>query len=402
MAGEYLAVLQNDGTTAWIPTSLAGSFAQPPPPPPPPPPPGGATIFGFNTSDSTRNVKLGWWGKVPCGRGYYGYALLPTNGAGFLPGGKEYKLAGLDFPGIVSSKRVNVSARIHPTDVTSLSSPVVQNHFDYARTVPAGWTVYIGHHEYNKNLTIADGQAFINAFKILADKVHQANVLNAAEGKGKVIYVINAGGAGIATSTLTPAQYVPNASVMPNNAQFWSDAYDNPSGFPNGYKNYGTGYNDIGSKILNDVYDIASSLGYLNNSDGGTRGWGVGEFNSPRRVAPKLASLDSDNGWGPLSPADINGAGQAKAITDYCTFCLGQTDPTRPVPASVVLLWLQPGGANWNQDFSTAGAAKYDDWSDTASGTQGTVKGPHWQGWPINVDPSKPRAAYKAFIDISA
>lgn len=385
MAGHDFATKESDGVTRQWDRLYGGQGVEPPPPPPPPP--GTATIFGYQTSGALRNTMFGWWPRLHCGRGYYGYTLLPSTGNGFKVGGKEYKLAGLDVPSVTSSKRINISSRFHPGDITSSSSAVVQATKAYVASIPAGWEVIIGHHEYNKTgVTPAQYAQFVSGFQFLAEAVYNQTLLNVANGKGKGRYVVNAGGAGIGNFDLSQA---PNASTMPPDYWFGSDAYDNPSGFPNGYKNYGTGYNDIGSKVLNDVYDAADALGCLDNSDGGDRGWWIGEFNSPRRVAPKLATLDGSLGWGPLSPFDISGVGQAQAITDYCNFCLGVADPTRNVPARVVLIWVDAAGANWNQDFSTAGAAKYDD------------PGSHHQGWPIAVDPTKPRLAYKAFIDIS-
>jgi hypothetical protein len=379
------AVKLSDGSTTWSEYQDIGATAPPPPPPPP-----GSTIFGFNTSDSTRNLKLQWWPRLCCGRGYYGYGALPATGNGFAPGGKEYKLAALDVAGVVSSKRVNVSSRFHPGDITSSSSAKVIETVNYVKSIPAGWEVIIGHHEYNKTgVTAAQYQQYVDGFKFLSAAVYAQTQLNLSQGKGYGRYVVNAGGAGIGPS-FDPDTMAPNADDMAPDAWFGSDAYDNPSGFPNGYKNYGTGYNDIAAKVLDDVYDIAEHLGYLSNLDGGDRGWWIGEFNSPRRVAPKLTTLDTNLGWGPLSPHDLDGTGQAQAITDYCEYCLGNGGTGRTVPARLVLLWLQPGGANWNQDFSTAGAAQYDD------------PGAHHQGWPIAVDPTKPRIAYKHYIDISA
>lgn len=396
MTERRKAALLPDGLTpGWLKYRDIGN-----PPIGPPPPPPGSTIFGFNNADNTRLTKMQWWGKVPCGRGYYGQTTLPSTGNGFKSGGKEFKLAGLDVAGVVSGRRVNISSKYVLGSITSSTSAKVTETYNYVRSIPAGWVVYICWHEYNRNRSAAELAQFVSDFQFLAEACWEATQLNIAEGKGQGIYVVNAAGSGL-SDTFNSSQ-APAASTMPPNAQFWSDAYGNPSGtLLSGYKAYGTRYKTI-AEVMNDVYDVALSLGYLNNSDGGSRGWGIGETNAPRRVAPKLATLDSDLGWGPLSPADRDGTLQAQYITDACNFALGAFDPTRTIPAKVFLLWMQQVGANWNQDFSTGGDAANDDWSDAPAGTLGTVKGPHWQGFPIATDPTKPRLAYKHFIDLSA
>jgi hypothetical protein len=349
------------------------------------------TIFGFNTSDDEADTKIDWWGRVPCGRGYYGTQSLANAGEWhFKPGGKEYKLAGLHkLPPSKSSLRVNVSMDCDVYNVTSADSKRVKEIFNYARSVPSGWTVYITQHEYNRHIKNDDDAKFyIKAFQIIAAEIWRANKLNAYEGKGKVLFVINIAGSGVISGNFNKA-WAPAANTMPKNTQFWADAYDNPKGKPSGYENYGTTYEDNIGRIIDPIYNMAQELGYLDNSDGGTRGWGIGEFCSPRRVAPKLPALDTRLGWGPESPYDIDGTLQAKAITDYANYCIN-----KPVPPKVLLLWTTKAGANWNQSFQTAGDPKWDD------GTFNTP-GRHWQNWPIKVDPTKPITAWQHFIDIS-
>lgn len=389
MAGRVKAVRLDDGSTAWLRYDEIGQ-----PAPPPPPPPLGATIFGYNNSDPTRLTKMNRWKRVPCGRGYYGTAALPAAGAGFASGGKEFKLAGLDqaAAGVVSSKRVNVSSKFTLGSITSSTSAKVVETKKYALSVPHGWTVYIGWHEYNRKRSAAELLQFISSFQFLGEACWEANEANIAAGRGEVVYIINAAGSGLDNVTFDDSS-APAADTMPPNTLFIADAYGNPQG-TGGLKAYGTPYPPIGD-VFNDVYDIAEALGYLDNSDGGSRGWGIGETGSPRRVAPKITPLDAGLGWGPGSPHDIDGTGQAQFITDACEYALGNFDPSRPIPAKLFLNWVQPAGSNWNQDYSTAGSTDHDD------GTAASP-GPHYQGFPIPVDPTKPYAAYKHYVDISA
>ena len=305
---------------------------------------------------------------------------------------------------------MNSCFKFDPGTITTTSSPKAVEVYNYVRSIPAGWRIYLTYHEYNPEIvsgvyTAAD---FRRAFQILAAQAWDATQLNKQEGKGEGIFVINIAGSGLAGSSWDDS-YAPHASTMPPNCQFWSDAYDNPRGVPSNYKGYGTTYGNIGPVILDDVYDTAQRLGYLDNSDGGTRGWGIGEFCSPRRVAPALASLNTTLGWGPLSPNDISGAGQAQAITNYANYCLGT--PARPIPAKVVLLWTISSGNNWNQAFTTAGAPEWDAWVNGSNVLQTTAVGnltgltPHPtlnQGWPISVDETLPVAAYQQYINMSA
>jgi hypothetical protein len=352
------------------------------------PPPLAATIFGYNSTDPEAEEKFDWWGKLPCGRTYYVNNPLPSDGSSFLPGGKEFKAAGLHRSDVISSKRVNICFELNPDSIVDANSPKIKEVQAYVRSIPAGWHIYITNHEYN--LRIQDGlytsASFRHAMPILAKAIWDADA-----GRGRASYVINYGASGLGTGT---ANYddIPAASEMQKDTQLWGDSYDNPRGW-NGYKNYGTPYGDAQARITNGIYDLALAKGFLDNGDGGSRGWGIGEFCSPRRVAPKLASLDTGLGWGPLCPYDIDGSGQAALIQGVCEAALGT--PTRPIPAKVILLWTTASGNNWNQSFRTAGAPTWDD------GTAASP-GPHFQNWPVDVDPSKPRAVYQHFLDISA
>lgn len=394
MAGEQHATLEADGTTRdWQP--FYGSTVTPPPPPPPPPPPGGAPIFGFNTSDATRDIKIGWFTKVNCGRGYYGFGDLPITGNGFRAGGKEFKLAGLDNAAAVSAKRINISSRFNPGDINSASSERVLNTVAYVKTIPVGWTVYICHHEYNKNtLSPAQYVQMLTGFKFLSAAVYAQSTAQVAAGTGgRAIYVVNAGDSGLGN---TPdLSIVPDASTMAPDYQFWTDTYFNPNGNPAGYKAYGSAYPGWQNVMVN-AYDIAEAIGCHNNSDGGTRGHGYGEINAPRRVAPKLATLNTTLGWGPLSPFDIDGSGQAQCISDACSFAAGTLDPTRTTPAKVFLLWHADTGT-WNQRFDTGGKAG----AGLDDGTAASP-GPHYQGFPIATDPTKPKNIYKTYVNLSA
>lgn len=392
MSGVLIGTTLTDGTKAWVPIWQVSPTA-PPPPPPPPPPPGGATIFGFNTSDATRNLKVGWFNRCPMGRGYYGYTALPASGAGFNAGGKEYKLACVDLLGAAASKRVNVSTRFHPGDITGPNSAKVIETVNYVKSIPVGWYVTLCHHEYNKKgMTVAEFDQMKIGFQYLSHAVYnQSQAQRAAGTGGRAKYVVNAGDSGLGS---TPdISIVPLAADMAPDYEFWTDSYYNPNGVPNGYKGYGTAYPAFTDVVVN-AYDIAEAVGCLDNSDGGDRGYGYGEIYAPRRIAPNLASLDAGVGWGPLSPHDVNGQGCADKITEACTFALGQLDPTRTVPAKTFLLWSADTGT-WNHRFDRAGDATHDDGTAAAPG-------PHYQGFPVTVDPTRPVAAYKAFVDISA
>lgn len=359
---------------------------------PPPPDTPSATIFGYNSTDAEATEKMQWWGRLPCGRTYYVNNPLPSDGSGFAAGGKEYKAAGLHMAGLQSSKRVNICFELNPDSIVDANSAKIKEVQAYVRSIPDGWHIYITNHEYN--LRIQDGlytsASFRHAMPILAKAIWDADA-----GRGRASYVINYGASGLGSGT---ANYddIPEASEMQKDTQLWGDSYDNPRGTTingNKYRNYGAPYGEAQSRITNDIYDLALAKGFLDNSDGGDRGWGIGEFCSPRRVAPKLATFDGTLGWGPASPYDIDGTGQAALIQGVCQAALGTAD--RPIPAKVILLWTTASGNNWNQSFATAGAPTWDD------GTKANP-GAHFQNWPINVDPSKPRAVYQHFIDISA
>lgn len=366
------ATKKPDGTFAWLAASDRGQAS-----PPPPPPPGTAsTMFGYNTLDVEGLAKMQRWGKVPMARVYN--SGNPLGAAHFQPGGLCYRGAGIGVAGVASSRRVNMSIIYDPATVTGPNSAKCTEVRQFAGLVPPGWYVQLVlYHEYNLHTTDRPGETagtltdFQRSHKLLAQAVVDGDA-----GNGRCVPVINPSWD---AGNLKDAQSVP-AADMPAGTQWHNDAYDNPRGQPVGYKKYGTTYN--GTLPAQASYDIANRLGYT----GAGYGWGIDEFNAPRRVAPKLATLDSTLGWGPLSPYDLDGSGQAKSITDYCTTLLGC-----PVPPTTVLLFTTNGNL-WNQKFTTAG---------TASG-DAPVGDPRHQGWPIDVDPSKPYAAYQAFINISA
>lgn len=343
------------------------------------------TIFGYNTLDSEGTQKMQRWGRVPMARCYNGGAFLNPNGDHFKPGGLCYRAAGLSTPGVESSRRVNMSVTYNPASVTSSASSLYQQFRAFAAAIPSGWYVQlVMHHEYNLHTTEREGAQgvgsladFKRSHKLLAQAIVEGD-----NGAGRIVPVINPSWD---AGNLKDSESVP-AAEMPLGTEWHNDAYDNPRGVPTGYKGYGTSYQPL--LPAQDSYDIAVRLGYTQPG----YGWGIDEFNAPRRVAPRLATLDTTTldgggkpiGWGPLSPSDLDGSGQAKSITDYCTRLLDV-----PVPPTTVLLFTTMGNL-WNQKFTTAGTTVRD------------AVGPLHQGWPINVDPSKPYAAYQAFIDISA
>ncbi len=353
------------------------------------------TVFGYNSLDASAEQKFTWWGRLPCGRRYYGTNTLPADGSNWAPRGSDYKAMGLHRADVVSSKRLSVCFRMEPHDIKTSSSERVKQVFAWSRRVPDGVTVYLTDHEYNIQIArgVATAEEYVRAYQIIAAEVDRANELNAAEGGGRVVPVVNIAGSGLISGAFDLDQ-APPASTMPDYTQFWADAYDNPRGYPTGYKGYGTRPSpDIGREIVDDVYDAADALGYLTNTDGGTRGWGIGEFNSSRRSAPRLDRLDTRLGWGPRSPHDVSGAVQADAITAYVTRCLGTT--TRPAPAKVVLLWHGEDGVNWNNSFTSGGREDRDD---------GTADdpGPYFQGFPVTTDPTRPAEAWRSYLERSA
>lgn len=349
-------------------------------------PPGSIqTIFGMNTdprgSEGIANMRM--FGRVPIGRTYVG-GSIPADGSFFAPGGFGYNSAGLQLAGVTSDKRLNMSYIYDPRQVTSDTSSIARQVAAFCQSVPVGWEIqFVMYHEYNLHTNGPGGRNdafgggvtnadFAQSFRILSQVIED-------NGNGRVIPVINPVYWGWQDSVAPPA------SEVAATTQFHWDLYDNPNGNPSGYKQYGTQYHDM-KKLLDPAYAVLGRLGYLS----GQHGWGVNEFNCPRRVAPKLATLNTTLGWGPLSPYDIDGSQMAAAITAYVNTCLAY-----PVPPTTLIIFIFEGGTNFNQSFTSAGRASVDD------GTAANP-GPNYQGWPIQVDPSRPKAAWQHFIDISA
>lgn len=374
------------------------------PPPPPPPAPKGTTIFGYNTGDPEGLTKMQRWGKLPMARVYNDYRTL---GPGhFQPGGLLYVRCGVGVPGVVTSKRANMSVLMDPRQVTGPDSPLAVEMRNFAAIVPQGWYVQIVlHHEYNLHTTdFGTGETgctnaqFQAAFPILAQAI-----LDGDAGAGRCVPVVNPSWDSGAFNLVE----APHASDMPPGTQFHWDYYDNPAGYPldpgggGKYKGMGSWYNPVNR--LQKAYDTIVSLGY----DNPAYGWGIDEINAPRRVAPPLPTFNSRLGWGPLSPHDVDGSGMAQSITDMAQWCLNA-----PVPPTTFLLFTQAGN-QFNQKFTTAGGEAVDDWLDANGNpmtpplsktqlSQPRTPGPLNQGYPIPVDPAKPYAAYQALIDISA
>lgn len=355
--------------------------------PAPTPPVATQTMFGYNTLDAEGLVKMRRWGKVPIGRVYNNTSYLNPDGSHFKPGGLCYRGAGVGISGVESSRRVNMSIIYDPASITSANSALCNQLRTWCGIIPAGWYVQVVmYHEYNLHTTEqegASGAGSLADFKRSHKLLGQA-VIDGDNGNGRAVPVINTS---IDAGSLADSDSVP-ASEMPPGSEWHNDAYDNPIGQPPNYAGYGTTYNGV--RPAQFSIDMAQRLGYM----GPGYGWGIDEFNAPRRVAPRLATLDRttrDNGgrpigWGPLSPHDLDGSGQAQSITDFCTTCLDA-----PTPPTTLLLFTT-NGTQWNQKFTTAGTVSRDAVSSS----------PLHQGWPIDVDPSKPYAAYQAFIDISA
>lgn len=336
-----------------------------------PPPAASGTIYGVNVQNNnwaggTNNswaIRGDWFGKIPVGRGWY--TSLPSGGGSFNANGTDWGFAG----GTYGQKRANVNFTYSAPSVAngSQDAAIIQ----YINSIPAGWTIYLCFFtEYNLHF---DTTNTVDAFK--AAFIHLGQLCAAHSPDGRAVPTICQSTFGWQSS------YAPTASQMPANTLFLIDAYNNPSGQPTGYKAYGTTYSSNAVVLDNSYNSIVNDLGYQH--------WGIGEFNSPQRVAPALPTLDKTLGWGPLSPYDISGAERAAWITSFCNYM--QAKPNKP---DVVLLW-EGGNGSWNQYFTSAGFANLDD--GTASNP-----GAHYQGWPITIDKTPMVNAYKAFINKSA
>ncbi len=295
-----------------------------------------------------------WFGRIPCGRDWYDAGTFPTSGGDFTTGGHDWGSAG----GTYGEKRANVNFQF--SDIDQAHQVAIGTHdaelINYINSVPADWTIYFCYYsEYNLHIT---AENTIDDF--IAAHQHIGTLCAQYAPEGNVIPTIC-----VSSSSFTSGQ-LPAANTMPANTLVLVDAYGNPSGYtaPDGntYRNYATPYPSPSSAIDNSYNNIVNTMGYTH--------WGVGEFNSPQRVAPQLPTYSPTLYWGPYSPYDISGALRAQWISDYCDYL--QTKPVRP---DLVLLW-EGGNGNWNQLFTTAGATAYDD------GTSGSP-GPHYQGWPV-------------------
>jgi hypothetical protein len=407
------------------------------------------TIFGFNTALGSRltqnemDERIRAWGanRVPCGRGYYGTASLPGDAsyAGFEnTNGKEFKLAGLHLSDIFSSKRVNVCMDVwgdgtvqrnnqgNPTHTYTADEAQVrlEEVVRYAMLMPQGWTIWMGHHEYNGDWTSTTSQAEIDAHVLAQYKIawamHDAFIAKGQE--PRAWWVVNVAGGGIKKGawniSMAPPAIAKVSSLyprgMPPGTLLLSDNYDNPKG-TGGLRGYATSYGDSNNSIaegIDEIFKLADELGYTTSA----YGWGIGEFNSPQRVAPKVSGISMADrtklGWpDPVSglDADVDGVRRAAAIKYYIDYC-----KSRPVPPKLVLLWVQEDGANWNQGISTVGAARYDAWID-GSGVLQSVPlalptsqtdprdiglSPHPvlnQGWPKALLPADTSAMYSMY-----
>lgn len=341
-----------------------------------------STVIGYNPNAPEGDYFATYFGKTPIARCYNNSRALPSNGSDFVPGGFAYNSANVGLSGHTSGKRINMSVIYDPGTVTNSSSALAVQMQNYAASVPAGWLVQVVlYHEYNLHTTDYGGDGsngrtiaqFVNSFPILANAISAGDA-----GRGRCIAVINPSYGNGSFQNLM----VPNASLMPQGSELHMDVYNNPSGNPSGYKAYGCAYRTA-SQIMTNIYKAIDQLGYASAN----YGWGIDEFGTPRRVAPKLSSLNTTLGWGPLSPYDIDGSGMAAAINDFVNWCLNA-----PVKPTTLIFFT--GTGSWNQSVKTAGTASKDD------GTSGSP-GAHYQGFPINVDPTKPMNAYKAFITAS-
>ena len=353
----------------------------------PPPPVQQGIVFGYNPNAPEGDYFASSFGRTPIARCYRNNDALPADGSDFQPGGFAWNSANKNLAGHVSGQRINMSVLFDPATVTNANSPKAVELRNYAASVPAGWQVQVVlYHEYNLHTTDYGGNSatgrtskqFTDAFPILADAIATGDA-----GRGRCTPVINPSWGNGAFNDVV----VPNASLMPQGTQLHFDVYNNPSGNPPGYKGYGTGYRTA-DQIMKGLYAAAGRLGYLTPG----YGWGIDEFGAPRRVAPRLAALNSTYGWGPSSPFDLDGSGMARAITDFANWCINA-----PVKPTTVIFFT--GEGVWNQSVKRAGTI----YSNAACPGRDAPPGdPLHQGWPIDVDPSLPLAAYKHFIDISA
>ncbi len=356
-----------------------------------PPPPTG-TMFGWNSAGTRADELWSEWGVCPITRLYPEYTALTSSL--FSSGGMLYKGVGLNRTGVTVNKRVNMSIKFDPGPIASggTGSAKAQEVYNFVKNViPDDWYCQIVlHHEYNLHMhggqgdgTIAGTMAeFIEAQKILGERIYAADLARPTVGKssGRAIPVINPAQFGFTTDEAAWA------GDMPPTTQFHYDIYSNPTQVQ-GHRNYGSPYRNA-QNMMDGIYAQLTQMGYLPGD--GTYGWGVNEFNAPRRVAPRLATLNTTYGWGPLSPHDIDGSGQAQAIRDYANYALNA-----PIPATTFIMFItKPGtaSASWNQDFWTGGASNYD----------APVGDPLHQNWPINTDSTLPVEAYRQFINISA
>ena len=183
------------------------------------------------------------------------------------------------------------------------------------------------HHEYNRDFKGANTPAaFVNAFQS-SQTIWDANQLNKSTGKGEALFVVNAAGSGLGGGSWAIHTHRRPIPCLPTLSILGRCLMTIRNGYPSGHRNYGAN-TAPGRCRLYQRYLRYGSLSYLGNSDGGTRGWGVGEFNSPRRVARHFC-INSTLGWGrhrnmTLAAQDRHDGYQ------YATLCLGTI--SRPVP----------------------------------------------------------------------
>lgn len=372
---------RTDGSVAWVPGYQQEPIATPPPPTT-------GTVFGVNTIWSRGLQMSQRLGKIPMARCYFGSGTLPSDGSFFLPGGFGHTAARVDVPGVQSGKRLNMSVIFNADQITSASSPKAREIARFVQSIPEGWYVQIvPWHEYNlvKNRTGGTIAQFVSMFRILSQVIYDAD-----NSRGRAIMVINPS----ADQSWSPSE-CPAATECAPGTELHFDIYDQPIGI-GGYKAYGHSYRSI-SSIMTEPMHAIEERGFFAPG----YGWGVDEFGSTQRVAPKLPTLDTTLGWGPLSPYDLDGSQRVKAIGDMVTFWLSQ--PVKPTTL-LHFTYQSTGTGQWNHDWSTAGrhergTVPTDDWS-LVNGVE--VRGPHYQGFPIAVDDSRMYALVKSHLDISA